>query len=104
MFFGNPRLRNSKTEVSILLVYETASLGALCPTFRHSLAVLFSMIEDPLNKTSKQIYYKMYRNLELYMDDIKENITSEDTWSSVFIGILKETRDNDNEKSALGPS
>ena len=62
------------------------------------------MIEDPLNKTSKQIYYKMYRNLELYMDDIKENITSEDTWSSVFIGILKETRDNDNEKSALGPS
>lgn len=74
--------RNSKTEVSILLLYETASLGALCPTFRHSLAVLSSMIEGPLNKTSKQIYYKMYRNLEVHMDDIKENITSEDIWSS----------------------
>jgi len=37
------------------------------------------------------------------MDDIKENITSENIWSSVFLGSLKETSDSNNkEKSAVG--
>jgi uncharacterized membrane-anchored protein YhcB (DUF1043 family) len=62
------------------------------------------MIEDSLDKQVNK-YIKMYQNLEVHMDDTKENITSENTWSSVFLGSLKETSDNNNnDKSALGSS
>jgi hypothetical protein len=60
------------------------------------------MIKDPLDKRVNK-YIKTYQTLEVHMDDIKENITSENIWSSVFLGSLKETIDNNNnEKSALG--
>jgi len=62
------------------------------------------MTKDPLDKQANK-YIKMYQNLEVRMDDTKENITSENTWSCVFLGSLKETSDNNNnDKSALGSS
>ena len=39
----------------------------------------------------------MYQNLEVHMNDIKENFTFENIWSSVFHGSLKEPSDDDDD-------
>jgi hypothetical protein len=62
------------------------------------------MIEDPLDKQLNK-YIKLYQNLEVHVDDMRETIKPENIWSSVFLGTLKKTSDdNNNEKSALGSS